>query len=579
MDVDEGSSSLQIQHSSKAASPTVSQGVSSPHLEPGDGLNAHTSVDIDVDGDADGGCSSSALAATSSSFAAAGATPEANYEREVADITEDLVRGSRGRDVGMVVDTSTAVWNRTPRENTSVVEAQGGEKEHAEADNGPMRKKRKSDVEATVDRTEQVAGPETAKRQRDFFVIGSLKPRAGMKIVVSKQKEKVSVVNNTREQLRDRLVGFARSGSQLPVVQHLEQEGEDVDLNMGVDGDEDEGSDEEVDQLDASSDNNMQEEAPVTVNIPNKTQPLFDESRPSTPTETQLTGEQPSTFDLTTEDDMFDDSQLGAPIFDPAKHTPSSALLQEVIITRPEVIRSTSSHTGDVSLRFDLSKISASWHHLCDRLSAESATASSTGDGGAAPTSLFRVPSDAGVSNTENDDRAVDALARVIEKQDFATMDVVGQFNLGFIVARRRKPVAAASGQMAEAEAAMDDLFIVDQHAADEKYNFETLQQTTSIKSQKLFRWVFFRFSLGNCLTHGIVFRPQAMELTASDELLAIEHMDVLRQNGFEVEVDDQGECGQGSRLKLTAQPISKSTVFDTKGWSYAVCVHFLFLS
>jgi len=98
------------------------------------------------------------------------------------------------------------------------------------------------------------------------------------------------------------------------------------------------------------------------------------------------------------------------------------------------------------------------------------------------------------VLNTENDDRAVDALSRVIEKQDFATMDVVGQFNLGFIVARRRKPVAIVDGQIGTGEAVMDDLFIVDQHAADEKYNFETLQQTTSIKSQRLFRWAFICF-------------------------------------------------------------------------------------
>jgi DNA mismatch repair protein PMS2 len=58
------------------------------------------------------------------------------------------------------------------------------------------------------------------------------------------------------------------------------------------------------------------------------------------------------------------------------------------------------------------------------------------------------------------------------------------------------------------------------------------------------------------------------MELTASDELLAMENMDILNQNGFEVEVDGEGECGHGCRLKLTAQPISKSTVFDMKGWS-----------
>jgi DNA mismatch repair protein PMS2 len=65
------------------------------------------------------------------------------------------------------------------------------------------------------------------------------------------------------------------------------------------------------------------------------------------------------------------------------------------------------------------------------------------------------------------------------------------------------------------------------------------------------------------------------LELTAADELLAIENVDVLRKNGFEVEVDGEKEVGsdsddvapaQGGRLKLTAQPVSKSTVFDMKG-------------
>lgn len=69
------------------------------------------------------------------------------------------------------------------------------------------------------------------------------------------------------------------------------------------------------------------------------------------------------------------------------------------------------------------------------------------------------------------------------------------------------------------------------------------------------------------------------MELTASDELLTMENMDVLRQNGFEVEVDSGEEYGQGSRLKLTAQPISKSIIFDMKGWSChraAPCLYFV---
>jgi DNA mismatch repair protein PMS2 len=43
-----------------------------------------------------------------------------------------------------------------------------------------------------------------------------------------------------------------------------------------------------------------------------------------------------------------------------------------------------------------------------------------------------------------------------------------------------------------------------------------------------------------------------------------VENIEVLRQNGFEVETAAEGDSGP--RLSLTAQPISKDTVFDMKG-------------
>nr|WJN24953.1 mismatch repair protein [Pseudozyma pruni] len=129
------------------------------------------------------------------------------------------------------------------------------------------------------------------------------------------------------------------------------------------------------------------------------------------------------------------------------------------------------------------------------------------------------------------------ALSRVIHKQDFSSMDVIGQFNLGFIIARRRARPDSTADEM-------DDLFIVDQHASDEKFNFETLQLTTQIRSQKL-----------------IVPRP--IELSASDELVAIEHQETLLSNGFEIAVSEAGL--PGTRVKLVAQPISKATVFGVK--------------
>lgn len=90
------------------------------------------------------------------------------------------------------------------------------------------------------------------------------------------------------------------------------------------------------------------------------------------------------------------------------------------------------------------------------------------------PEDVLRSLENASISNVQDPSRAETALSRVIQKQDFERMQVLGQFNLGFIVA------------------ALDDhdLFVIDQHASDEKYNFETLQATTIIQGQRLFQQV-----------------------------------------------------------------------------------------
>lgn len=54
-------------------------------------------------------------------------------------------------------------------------------------------------------------------------------------------------------------------------------------------------------------------------------------------------------------------------------------------------------------------------------------------------------------------------------KDMFKYMEIIGQFNLGFIITKLKS-----------------DLFIIDQHATDEKYNFEMLQQNTVLKGQRL---------------------------------------------------------------------------------------------
>ncbi|KAJ2742185.1 ATP-binding mismatch repair protein [Coemansia sp. BCRC 34301] len=131
-----------------------------------------------------------------------------------------------------------------------------------------------------------------------------------------------------------------------------------------------------------------------------------------------------------------------------------------------------------------------------------------------------------GLSVTDAEEAST-ALSRLIHKRDFQRMRVVGQFNRGFIIAL------------------LDcDLYIIDQHASDEKYNFEQLQQRAQIASQPLIR-------------------PAVLELGVTDEAVAIEFRARLTQNGFHVAVDENAVPGQ--RLRLMSQPFIDQTLFDQR--------------
>lgn len=60
--------------------------------------------------------------------------------------------------------------------------------------------------------------------------------------------------------------------------------------------------------------------------------------------------------------------------------------------------------------------------------------------------------------------------------------------------------------------------------------------------------------------------RPRALHLTAGDEIVAMENIDILNANGFDVHVDETKPAGRGERISLLAIPVSKETVFDFKG-------------
>uniref|UniRef100_A0A1B0CBD2 Putative dna mismatch repair protein n=1 Tax=Lutzomyia longipalpis TaxID=7200 RepID=A0A1B0CBD2_LUTLO len=121
-------------------------------------------------------------------------------------------------------------------------------------------------------------------------------------------------------------------------------------------------------------------------------------------------------------------------------------------------------------------------------------------------------------------DAAEEELSREIDKTSFARMKVIGQFNLSFIIARLDS-----------------DLFIIDQHATDEKYNFEQLQATEKIQSQPL-----------------VI--PQSLELSAVKELQLMDNMEVFQRNGFHFSVDP--EAPMTRRIKLVQKPQSRNWDF-----------------
>ena len=102
----------------------------------------------------------------------------------------------------------------------------------------------------------------------------------------------------------------------------------------------------------------------------------------------------------------------------------------------------------------------------------------------------------------ESNSSAEKELTKNISKDMFKGMEVLGQFNLGFIIAKLD-----------------NDLFIIDQHASDEKFNFEDQQRNTTIKSQRL-----------------IV--PQKLELTTANEAILMDNVEIFQNNGFDFEID-----------------------------------------
>ncbi len=285
---------------------------------------------------------------------------------------------------------------------------------------------------------------------------------------------------NARANMRAQLAGFARSGARIAE----NKEGE---------GDSDSPEDEEEERPRGSGPKKMDDDADVTE------AEICDEGKSSTMVEETMAidsseseNDEPSKLqndtsrsaaaatagtpnsaqasdDLTSGTDVLlsPSSEGGATSQSVVPTTPSSP--SKVSGVRTEIVRTVMEDA--VSLAFDLERTTNAWRAYLEHK----------------PSSQPQLPQPAVRSSDlesadlgADDEKATEALARVLSKADFGLMEVVGQFNRGFIVTRLYKIGGEGVG-------ATDDLFIVDQHAADEKYNFETLQATTRLESQRLF--------------------------------------------------------------------------------------------
>ncbi|KAF4538001.1 DNA mismatch repair protein [Lasiodiplodia theobromae] len=132
----------------------------------------------------------------------------------------------------------------------------------------------------------------------------------------------------------------------------------------------------------------------------------------------------------------------------------------------------------------------------------------------------------------------LEACAKVADgdASDFGRMRIIGQFNLGFILAPTSAPAPSAISNA-------DELFIIDQHASDEKINFERLSNTTILAPQRLVH-------------------PHPLDLTAIEEEIILSHPSAFAANGFMLTTDTSGDSPVGRRCRLLGLPVSKETTF-----------------
>ncbi|KAL0264934.1 ATP-binding mismatch repair protein [Diplodia seriata] len=170
---------------------------------------------------------------------------------------------------------------------------------------------------------------------------------------------------------------------------------------------------------------------------------------------------------------------------------------------------------------------------------------------------------DAVPSDGKTDQTPEERLSLTVSKSDFGRMRIIGQFNLGFILAvrpaatnddtcRPTPPNLRSSSSSTPAPPSSssptsksdDELFIIDQHASDEKINFERLSTSTVLAPQRLVH-------------------PHPLDLTAIEEETILAHPAAFAANGFQLATDTSGDAPVGRRCALLGLPVSRETTFS----------------
>lgn len=116
-----------------------------------------------------------------------------------------------------------------------------------------------------------------------------------------------------------------------------------------------------------------------------------------------------------------------------------------------------------------------------------------------------------------------DEMTRQVSKSDFSNMIIIGQFNKAFIIAKLD-----------------EELFILDQHACDEKYNFEALCKKKNVSIQRLLQ-------------------PMKLALPPPDAAIVLDNLDEFTSRGFRIEPIPDESATELHRIQLVAQPIRRN--------------------